>query len=267
MPNSFLKRTFKQTLYKSYLNQKGSFTYFGEKVFFPKGSTTFMLAMRDGIYEHDILKFLLNFLKDDSVYIDIGANIGLMSIPVLHRNRSVKVVSFEASPNTFAFLERTRDQSKFKDRWVIYDNAVSNNNEEMDFFIADNAAGAYESMRDTGRIEFSKKIKVPGITIDEVWNELGKPLVSVIKSDIEGADLLALKGTVSCMNSCRPVIITEWNRINIEAFKFGHDDLLDFCNDNHYKCYAVPSLVSVTNATELEMHSVVTENYLLVPEC
>ena len=85
MSHFSLKKIIKATFYKRYLNQKGSFKYFGELVFFPKNSTTFNLAIKDGIYEFDILKFIINSIKEDSVYIDIGANIGLMTIPVLKK--------------------------------------------------------------------------------------------------------------------------------------------------------------------------------------
>ncbi len=187
MSNSYLKNIFKQTVYKNYLNQKGNFTYYGEKVFFPKNSTTFKLAMRDGIYEHEILKFIQSNIKDHSTYIDVGANIGLMSIPVLAMNTSIKVLSLEASPNTFNFLKQTRDNCSFKERWSIYNKAVSNSNKEIDLFITSNSDGAFESIMDTRRVSFSGTVKVPGITIDELWASLNKPAVSFIKSDIEGA--------------------------------------------------------------------------------
>ena len=266
MANSYLKKIIKATLYKRYLNQKGFFKYFDEQVFFPKNSTTFNLAIRDGIYEQDILKFITGFVKENSVYIDIGANIGLMSIPLLKKHPALRVLSFEASPNTFGYLKRTWERSTVRDRWMIYDHAVSNVTGEIDFFTATGADGAYESIKDTKRINFSGKIKVPCITIDKVWSDLGKPVVSFIKSDIEGADLLALQGAVSCIGACRPMILVEWNKINIRAFQFKHTDLMNFCSSNKYACYAVPSLIAIKNAVELELHSVITENYLLVPE-
>lgn len=265
MANSFFKEIIKQQVYKKYLNLVGVFRYFGEQVFFPKYSTTFKLAIRDGIYEHEILKFLVHFVKDDSVYLDIGANIGLMSIPVLAKNPSVKVLSFEASPSTFGYLKKTWDRSKYKDRWVVYNNAVSDSNMELDFFIAKDADGAYESMKDTKRVNFSGTIKVPGITVDTVWNDLNKPNVSVIKSDIEGADLLALRGATSCISECKPIIVLEWNNVNIEPFQFKNEDLMEFCKNLHYQCYALPSLISVDNVLELDLQNVVTENYLLMP--
>lgn len=266
MSNSYFKKIIKSTVYKWFLNLRGSFGYYGEPVFFPKNSTTFNLAIRDGIYEQDILKFINEFVKDQSVYIDIGANIGLMSIPVLKRHPMVRALSFEASPNTFKYLKKTWENSSVKDRWTIYNNAVSNSNDEMDFFTTTDADGAYESIKDTKRVSFSGKIKVQGITIDEVWTNLNKPLVSFIKSDIEGADLMALQGALTCINECKPMIILEWNRINIQAFQFKHNDLLGFCSNNKYKCYAVPSLIVITNEKELELHSVVTENFLLIPQ-
>src|SRR5205085_5274941 len=98
MRRSYFGKLIKRTIYKAILNRKGSFRYFGQQVFFPKGSTTFSVALHDGIYEHDILKLLLNGIKDNTVYFDIGANIGLMSIPVLRHNSTITVVSIEASP-------------------------------------------------------------------------------------------------------------------------------------------------------------------------
>ncbi len=265
MSNSYLKNIFKQTVYKNYLNQKGNFTYYGEKVFFPKNSTTFMLAMKDGIYEHEILKFIQSNIKDHSTYIDVGANIGLMSIPVLSQNKSVKVLSLEASPNTFNYLKKTHENCSFKERWSIYNKAVSNSNKEIDLFITSNSDGAFESIMDTRRVSFSGTVKVPGITIDELWASLNKPAVSFIKSDIEGADLLALQGAISCMAQCKPMIMIEWNRVNIKPFEFQNQHLLDFCNNNNYRCYAIPSLIPINNSMELSLHTVITENYLLTP--
>ncbi len=266
MSHFSLKKIIKATFYKRYLNQKGSFKYFGELVFFPKNSTTFNLAIKDGIYEFDILKFIINSIKEDSVYIDIGANIGLMTIPVLKKMPAVKVLSFEASPNTFSYLKRTWESSTVRDRWTIYNNAVSDNNAEIDFFTATGAEGAYESMQDTKRVSFSGKIKVAGITIDEIWRSRNQPPVSFIKSDIEGADILALRGALSCINTCKPMIMLEWNKINIKAFQLEHEDLMNFCKEIRYKCYAIPSLIVVQNTVELDLQGVVTENFLLVPD-
>lgn len=265
MSNSFLKKYFKKTIYKSYLNYKGNFTYYGEKVFFPKNSTTFRIAMRDGIYEHEILKFIQANVKDNSVYFDVGTNIGLMSIPILHQNRRVKVVSFEASPNTYEYLKRTWENSSFKERWTILNKAVSNNNNEIDLYIASNADGAYESIMDTKRVSFSGTVKVQGITIDEIWNSMNNPAVSFIKSDIEGADLLALEGAVGCISHCKPLIILEWNSMNLKPFNFKNNHLLHFCQLNNYKCYAIPSLIPIQNEMELGLNAVITENYLLAP--
>ena len=118
---------------------------------------------------------------------------------------------------------------------------------------------------DTRRVSFSGTVKVPGITIDELWASLNKPDVSFIKSDIEGADLLALQGAISCMAQCKPMIMIEWNRVNIKPFEFQNQHLLDFCNNNNYRCYAIPSLIPINNAMELGLHSVITENFLLTP--
>ena len=95
-----IKRIIKLYPYKWFLNLRGYFIYFGQKVYFPKNSTTFLSTLHAGVYESNVLALINAYCKPDSYFFDIGTNIGTISIPVLSNNSNIKVVSFEASPNT-----------------------------------------------------------------------------------------------------------------------------------------------------------------------
>src|SRR5436309_161015 len=53
----------------------------------------------DGLYEPETLAFLLDRVAPGSVFVDIGANVGVFTIPVARKLRGTGcVVSLEASP-------------------------------------------------------------------------------------------------------------------------------------------------------------------------
>jgi FkbM family methyltransferase len=243
----------------------GNFNYYSQKVYFPKKSVIFRRAVKEGIYEHAILGFILPLIKPGTEVFDIGANIGLMAIPFLSVNNSVKVISAEASPNSLPFLKKTQEASTFKDRWLIIDKAIAEKPGKINFHIASSENGAYDSINNTQRINFKNTIEIDSTTIDLVWQNRHEPQVSFIKIDIEGADLLALKGAVSCIGKCRPSIAIEWNAINIKPFDLKNSDLFDFVQSINYTLYALPYLNKIFELADLELHSKYTENFLLIP--
>jgi FkbM family methyltransferase len=261
-----IRARLKELVYYKYLNARGSFRYFGQIAFFPKGSMAFKHILKNGIYEYDNLRYVTGNVKEGTVYLDIGANIGLMSLPILKQFKTTKVVSVEASPKTFGYLEATCREAGSPERWKLIHQPVGDvAGIEIDFYIASTENHAYESMRPTSRAPFLRTLKTTTTTIDEIWNGMGQQLVSFIKSDIEGADLLALKGGKECIASCRPVILVEWNAANILAFNIRGNELLEWCQNNGYACYAIPSMIRVESWLELKQHMLVTESFLLLP--
>ena len=261
-----IKRAIKLNIAQHYWNQKGNFKYYNRTVYFPKNSVIFKRALQEGIYEHEILSFIIPLIRPHTEVFDIGANIGLIAIPLLASDNSIKLVSVEASPNSLPFLKKTNSKSIDRDRWSIIDKAVSKEPGTIDFYLAGNENGAYDSINDTKRAAFIDKIEVECTTIDTIWNNRNRPNVSVIKSDIEGADLLALFGGSDCIQTCRPFIIIEWNSINIKPFGLSNDDLFKYAQSMNYNLYSLPLLNMINCLEDLELQSFYTENFLLVPE-
>jgi FkbM family methyltransferase len=51
-------------------------------------------------------------------------------------------------------------------------------------------------------------LTVPVVTIDQVWEERNRP-ISFCKIDVEGAELLVLKGAEHVVRACRPALLVE----------------------------------------------------------
>lgn len=102
-------------------------------------------------------------------------------------------------------------------------------------------------------------------TIDAEWERLGRPAVSAIKCDVEGAEMLVLSGAGNCIREARPAILLEWNAQNLALFGIELDSLLEFSEAADYHVVSVPRLARVTTKAELQIHMTFTEYFLLFP--
>jgi FkbM family methyltransferase len=50
---------------------------------------------------------------------------------------------------------------------------------------------------------------VPTTSLDRVWKQVGRPTVSVIKIDVEGAEAAVIDGAAELLETCRPGVLVE----------------------------------------------------------
>jgi FkbM family methyltransferase len=263
-------------LYSSCPGFAGAFPYYdGTKVYFPKNSIIFTMACKQEVYEQANVSLLQSLVKPDSFYFDIGANIGLMAIPILNYSCSCRVVSFEPSPSVLPFLKRTVENSPYRDRWKIIEKATGSQVGFAEFFTSNSGMEAYSSFRDTHRGDTPIKLEIPVTTLDTEWNALGQPAVSVIKIDVEGAELQVLEGAIQCIEREKPCILVEWNSTNFEAYRFAPDQLLKFADSIGYQVFSVLvnfsnyppfNILPVSDSTSLKLQMLSTESFLLAPK-
>jgi FkbM family methyltransferase len=260
-----LRAKAKKFIYGSVPVVRGHFRYFGETVYFPLGSHIFERACIEGIYEREITNIVLSLTEPGSTYFDVGANIGLMSVPVLSQKPNVNVVSIEASPSTLPWLAKSHSASPHAMRWTIVGEAVGAYCGEMEFWTGGGATGAFDGARNTGRGGEKRALRLSVRTIDDIWHELGRPAVSVVKMDIEGGERSALQGACNLISRTRPVFIIEWNASNLSAYNIDSNELLKISRDIEYQIFAVPSFVPVGTKPVLKVLMGRTETFLLAP--
>jgi FkbM family methyltransferase len=237
---------------------RGRFPYYGHIVHFPLGSVVFERACAEGIYEPETTNLVLSLAERGTTYFDVGANIGLLSVPVLTVRPGVKVVSIEASPNTLHFLRKTHAAARRPEEWTVVGAAVGAQSGEAKFWSGDVALGAFDGLRDTGRGGVKRAVSVPVRTLDNIWQEYGYPAISVIKMDIEG-------GAKEITSRARPIFVIEWTNNNLSAYGIDWDELLRLCADIGYEPYACPNLVRSDTKPILKLAMTQTETFALVP--
>ena len=257
------KRRIKFFLYNFVPGLAGRFPYYGSTVHFPVGAPVFREICRRGAFEPDIIERLVKLARPGTTIFDVGANIGLMAIPVLRACGTCRVVSFEPSPNSLPYLQATARGSMFADRWTVRGVALSSSPGELDFTIGRPEDALFEGFNST-TIADARVIKVTVSTIDEEWRALDRPTVSVIKIDVEGAEGGVLDGAAELLGAGRPAILLEWEASYLSRFGTRVDSILTLADRFGYQLFTVPAGVPVPDTATLRVQMLSCQNYLLV---
>lgn len=134
----------------------------------------------------------INFLKADlgsnSVFLDIGANIGLYSIRIARAisNTAGKVIAIEPNPPT---LERLRFNVKANDLDNISIHAVAIG----DYRGSANLVAAEEDLAIVNAVRDDESGEIPVVPLEDILNKEGVAQIDALKIDIEGYEYRALK--------------------------------------------------------------------------
>lgn len=187
------------------------------------------------LFNTKMLSNLSEIIKPNSTVIDIGAQVGNMS--VAYSLFAEKVLSFEPNPATFEVLEKN---SHLNTNIIPFNYAISDEEGVLTFHYSDNgfcnggfATRTRQGIGVTGHIV---PIDVMAINLEKfIQNsdiEIGN--ISLIKIDAEGHDKDILKTLVSIITTHKPVLITEiYNGLNAAEIT----DLLDTIHSLGYKAY------------------------------
>lgn len=161
-----------------------------------------------GMYERGTLHFIQKHLNPGDTFVDVGANIGLMSIFARQSvGESGKVWAFEANSSTFELLEKNLALNHFADVWS-FECGLGAKRETK--FLYDNweinRGAASTVVQSAG----SKAIEISILTLDEVANQHGIA-PSMIKIDVEGMEEEVLAGAEHILLVNRPILIVEFS--------------------------------------------------------
>jgi FkbM family methyltransferase len=261
-----VKRRLKYFLYNFVPGLAGRLPYYGTTVHFPPRAPVVRELCKRGAFEPEIIDRLVRLARPGTTVFDVGANIGLMAIPVLRACDSCRVVSFEPSPNSLPFLQSTCSGSKFADRWAVRGVALAAAAGELDFTIGRPEDALFEGFNSHSLIADARVIKVKVSTIDDEWRALDRPDVSVIKIDVEGAEGGVLAGASALLAAQRPALLIEWVDSYLSRFGTPAPSLLEVANRFGYHVFTIPGGVPVPDEPTLRVQMMSCQNYLLMPK-
>lgn len=250
-----------------YWNSRGWFPWRDKRVYAPRGAHLMREVAYFGGYEPAVLEALRVFARPGTVVIDVGANLGLVSLDVLKSSPEVMVHAYEPSSNSLSHLRKTVTESGYGKRWCLHEVACADRPGSADFHMSSPALGAFDGLAVSGRVPMASSVQVKLVRLDDEWKGWFKPPVSVIKIDVEGAEGRVCAGMYELIAACRPVIIMEWNLVNLEANGADPFELFRIAERHGFKVYDPEALIHVTSLYLVRLLlSRGRDTFLLIPQ-
>ncbi|NOR85320.1 FkbM family methyltransferase [archaeon] len=185
---------------------------FGKKQFKIYGNdddvSSFIPLQINGTYEPGTMRVLKKIIKPTDICIDIGGNIGMISIPLGFLAKRGHVYAFEPESNNYQnFMDSIAENKSYNVE--VFCCGISDNREvrtltyEMDKL-------ACNHMTDTNFVNPECETKdALFITLDEFIIERSLDTINFIKIDVEGAEVKILRAIKQSILKFKPTLIVE----------------------------------------------------------
>ena len=156
-------------------------------------------------------EMLAEFLKNGGTYIDIGANIGLTTIPIAAR-ATVVCHAFEPVPEAFRFLEANVSHNCAHGNVRLYRQALLDKKATVDFEVSPSNIGdnRWRVTRERGALgeQAWRSTQVQAVRLDDVGIEVSEPLAA--KMDTQGAEPFAIAGGRGVLGRAGLLVMEFW---------------------------------------------------------
>jgi len=216
-----------------------------------------LLLWKYGILENKELSFFLSLIRADTVFVDIGGNMGIYSFRASRIIKEGKILIFEPDHSHFNCLLNTINNNKIPNI-IPYQLAVADQNGSITFDNQSLNGGDFFISQKTGGVQ------VDAIKLDEFQVEdLTK--IDIIKMDIQGAEYLALLGMQRIIHANEQLIIfcELWQK-GMERLGININSFISFVRTMNLKVYSFkPVLHELEVDRLLNYHSGIITNIVL----
>jgi len=157
-----------------------------------------------GVYEPATIEAIVASLPTDGVFLDIGANIGAICLPVAAQRPDATIVAVEADAEICRVLRANVERNGLGKVTICEALVGDRADQKVAFF---RAPGDKFGMGSIGPQFSGGAVRLTQTTVVEILAKLGIPKVDVIKIDIEGAEYRALQGALDILCSAHPPVV------------------------------------------------------------
>jgi FkbM family methyltransferase len=142
----------------------------------------------NGVYEKITLEKIIENLPLNSVFVDVGANIGAISVPIAILRPDVRVFAFEPAHFAFSFLNLNKTINNLNNLTTINKAIHPIDNIELPFYSSNNnhGKGSFNPIF-TDKVQFVKTVNLDKFLLKHNLNP------SLVKVDVEGFELSVFK--------------------------------------------------------------------------
>ena len=156
----------------------------------------------DGVFEPETLRFLRSHITSDSVFVDVGANIGAFSIPLAGCVK--RVIAIEPSPQVLPYLRRNVALNHLSNVEIAACAASTPDRDSVPLFVPPESHFGMASSAPQFNVE---PITVPARSLDAILLEHAVRYVAVMKIDAEGYEAHVFLGAGELLHCPSPPLV------------------------------------------------------------
>ena len=189
-------------------------------------------------YEDPDLDLVSRILASGDWFIDGGANVGLFSLVAARRvGSSGRVFAFEPAVATRSRLERNIAINQYD--WIeSRTEALGEKRGSASFFAFSGNGSGVSSFAPATR-EGAESQVVPVESIDRAMTDYPGAPLRLVKLDLEGAEMKALRGAVVTLEALGPDLLVEVERAHLERQGSSPEELFSFLTSRGYNAYRI----------------------------
>ncbi len=187
------------------------------------------------IWAADLTGPFADFLRDGGTYLDIGANIGLTTIPIA-RNPLVSCIALEPEPANFQLLKSNIFANCRHSNVTLYNMALFDRDTTIEFELSPDNSGDHRVRTKSGKGAMGEAsrntIEVSARRLDDLLAEVRAPLAA--KIDTQGAEPFIISGGRQVLAKAGFLALEFWP---YGMFRMGGDArvVIDFLRTNFRK--------------------------------
>lgn len=189
----------------------------------------------NGTYDEGDLDFLRAVTPPEGTFVDIGANVGLIFVPMTHHLRAAgRAVAVEPVPLNADRLTRSLELNDIVCSTSVHRTALGA------------ARGSIRMVKEGGATtsgnalptETGEGIPVEMTTLDALVEDIGLERLDTIKIDVEGFEVDVFRSGRRTLERFRPVVIGEFNNTLMPGRGVSFHDAWAIFGSLGYRCYS-----------------------------
>lgn len=217
----------------------------GNKMYLDKDDS--LQLSTKGSHEEYITSLIKQHVKVGDTVIDIGAHIGYYSLLMAGLvGQRGNVIAIEAHPKNFELLQKNIELNGYENITAI-NKAASDTKKEISLYLDKSGSARHSIIKDNSYC--SKPITIEAAKIDD----LVTTPIDFVKVDIEGAEILALKGMQNTIKrSEKMVIISEFTPMFMKAMDVDPKDYIDLLKTLGFEVFNIDEKNMMTETFDIK---------------